>query len=170
MGRGGIFGWDVAGYLRAILTDTTGRLLVALDAFNASLPAGTNLIGRVDARSGDKIVSYKAVYAENILNTNAAAGSNTLTGAGVPANTIRHVTHIAAYDANNNPTRILLFVNFSGVSSQPLWETAGPGAGVFTHWDGHVILRPGDNIFCTITGCVLNDDISLRACGWDESI
>lgn len=156
-------GLDAGGVLRRLLVDTSRRLVVVLEA-------GAALIGRVDARNGDKVFSFSAVYAGVATNLNAAAGGNTLNLAGTPANTIRHVTSIGAQDANTNPTRIVMFAGFSGVSSHVLKDMAGPGAGVFGTWDGHIILRPGDYIFVTFSGCALNDDITVRACGWDESI
>ncbi len=56
---------------------TGGGVLVPLlvDANGAPiLAAGTNLIGRVDARGGNKLRSYAGRQAEEVVNLNAVAG------------------------------------------------------------------------------------------------
>lgn len=174
----------VSRWLRA-LVDTTGRLLIAVDAFNAALPAGTNnigdvdvltiaagtnLIGRMDARSGDKLASFKAVYAEAILKLSTPAAGATLTGSTVPASTIRHITSAVAYNANTNPAAIEIFVNYSGISSHYLARAVLPGINGQAVFNGHVILRAGDNPFAIFGAGALNDDTHFRLCGWDESV
>ena len=156
-------GLDSVGRLRRFLIDTSRRLVVVLEA-------GTALIGRIDARNGDKLVSYSAAYAESIVNLNTPAAGGNLICAAVPGGTIRHVTVAVAYNENTNPASITLYANYSGIVSMPLNRVLLPGVLGHVFFNGHIILRPGDNIFAAFGAGALNDNTYLRVCGWDESL
>ncbi len=158
--------YDTAEAMIKVLADSAGRLRVAVD----SIAAGSNLIGRVDARNGDKLASMSGRLFEVVTNLNAVAGQNNLNGAPVPAGEIWHITHGYTVDTNSATTRARLFVNCGGTQVQVYDLVAAIAAGAYAQWDGHVVLAAGDFMFGVLTGCAANDDITFGYLGWKESI
>lgn len=161
-----IHGIDATDAQRALLVDASGRPLVTVDT---ALPAGANLIGRVDARSGDKAASMLAPLIAQNSNLAAVAGANNLNGTAVPAGQWWHLTAARARDVNTNPATILFEVAYSGASNFRLRRVAAPGADISLEWDGHIVMRPGDFIRAVFTGCAAGDDLFLDYTGWIES-
>ncbi len=157
-----------SGVMVPVNVDLDGDLQVDI---LAALPAGTNLIGDVQARNKGWVsgawqkdplrVGYSGIQAEQVSNLSAAAGTNTLLSSVVPAGEIWNVQEITALDINTNPTAIYLGLQIGGVDYYLLY-LATPGAAIPVNWSGSIIVAPGSYVKAAITGCTLNDDIYLR--------
>jgi len=102
------------GEVYPVTIDADGHLQVDV----LSISAGDNLIGRVDARDGDKIWSYHDITEKEISDTNLAAGTNYLSGDVVPAGEIWHITSVGMYYAGTVPTEMRVYK--SGVAYETM--------------------------------------------------
>jgi hypothetical protein len=112
---------------------------------------------------------FSAQYNEQQGTVNAAAGTNTLTTAAVPANTLRVVTSVLAYNVNTVAGIIILRTTIGAVS-RSLRRAAPGAANRSVDWQGLVYLLAGDTVSTDITGCALNDDIFLDVHGYDMTL
>jgi len=112
---------------------------------------------------------YSRAYVEQVVNLNAAAGTNNLTGAAVAANVVRVTTHMQVLDVNSATTFSRFFPTINGV--QYRGKHAGAAiAGVSTDWDGEMYQVAGDSHLAQIQGCTLNDDLVFTAWGYEFDI
>lgn len=112
---------------------------------------------------------YSDRYAERKVNTDAAAGTNTLDFTAVPAGEVWVVNSIAAVDQNSAITAIWITANLAGVNYFLLVQ-ASPVAGTWYFWNGNIVMKAGDYIQVFFLGTVLNDDIDARACGYKMKV
>ena len=156
--------------LAALLTELQQKLETAdltLEAGNLAV----NARGRISSawQRQPLIFGFSAVYAEVVSDLNAAAGTNTLSCAAVPANTLRVVTQIHVRDQNNANTRIHIELNHNG-TVRTVERFASPAAAVGSQWRGHLYLDASDILRADLLGCTLNDDIFLEAHGYDMDL
>lgn len=135
--------------------DGAGALIVS------TLPAGSNLIGRVDARGGDKLYSIKAALSGSYQNNALPAGNSNWNAYTSPANTISVVTYVAWRKASGTMTRIEVII--AGALAV---GAAVPAANYNTDSrNGPFYLAPGQQISITVYTATLNDFVELTYFG-----
>ena len=108
---------------------------------------------------------YTSRLADRKSDTNAAAGTNTLTSSTPAAGEIWVVTHIAAEDVTSAITRIVVYANMDAVNLD-LFTALSPGGFATLDRQGQWILAAGDTIRAEFVGCTLGDDIYLTLLGY----
>jgi len=108
---------------------------------------------------------YRGQVTEQEVNTNAAAGANTLTGSTVPADEVWIIQIIEAIDLNTTLAELEIRWNAGGV-----WLTlASETSVVANHWIiifPQIILAPGNYLTAYFNGCTAGDDLYLRYAGY----
>jgi len=187
----GMLGWDGANFY-VLRTDAEGHLQI--HALSSALPLGAatlaeqqtqttalqliddlrNALRSVDTdalqvRGEDQLFSVKARYTEAVVNDAAAAGTNTLAGAFVPANTILVVTNISVQNTSNDTTRTYIVLDTPGddvylrsVPSLVKWTTLD--------WSGWQVLDVGSRISGVLYGCTAGDSIRLDVGGFTMTL
>ena len=112
---------------------------------------------------------FSAVYAEEVSNVNAAAGTNTLTSAAVPANTLRVIQGISGKDRNTGPANVRLHTTIGGVIRRAQYAGAKV-LDVDAIFRGPFYLAAADTWSVLLDGCALNDDIYANAWGYDMTL
>ena len=115
------------------------------------------------------LFGYTDRYADQTVNTSAAAGTNALVLTTVPAGEVWVVFSIAAFDANSATTTILTGARLGAVEHY-LTSKATPAASELVLWTGQIVLKAGDYLFGVFYGCTLNDDLYLTACGYKMKV
>ena len=160
-----IFGRTADGKIVPVMVNADGKVQVEIP----SILAGNNLIGRVDARDGDKIFSFKGILEEEDINFSATAGSNFIHMSICPAGELWIVNTAVALNNTNTLTRVLIIA--SGVAgSLAIAQAFAVTATHNTMWSGQVILQEGDHMVYTYDGCTLNDDLYSRYAGYKMNI
>jgi hypothetical protein len=103
---------------------------------------------------------YSGKKNQIVSNTNAAAGDNVLTSDTVPAGEIWNLQSIRAYNANNAPSAIVLYMS-DGSADYYLNFTLSIGANVSLIWTGKFTMAPGEVLKAYFGGCTAGDDIHL---------
>ena len=111
------------------------------------------------------LFGYSDRLADQVVNDNASAGTNTLTGTTVPAGEIHVVQMVAATDYNNDTTRIQIRAN-GGTVTMPLADELTVTAGHWVTNTANIVLKAGDYLDCNFYGCTAGDDLYLRWWGY----
>ena len=108
---------------------------------------------------------YRGQVAEQVTNTNAAAGANTLTGSTVPADEVWIIQITEAIDLNTTLAELEIRWNASGV-----WLTLASEVSVTAnHWVivfSQITLAPGNYLAAYFNSCTAGDDLYLRYAGY----
>ena len=112
---------------------------------------------------------YSAVYQESAVNNDAAAGTNYLSGAVVPAGEVWVLTNIIVWDLATANSYINLMLH-DGVNVHVIHRKKGPTADVAEEWSGHVYLQAGDKLYCGFYGCALHDVLSMTGFGYKMKV
>jgi len=120
---------------------------------------------RLQVRGADQLFSYKGQYIEQVVNLNAAAGGNFLTGTVVPPNEVWVIT--VTHASNNNKAGCGIFFQAlkAGVGHTYHVGAATPVV-VGTSWSGMVFLVEGDCIQTYIDACDAGNDLYLNIFGY----
>lgn len=161
---GQIFGITTEKKIIPVTVDDNGYLQIDLQ----TITAGTNLIGRVDARNGDKIISFEDNFRVSVSDTSLAAGNPQLDGTPCPDGEVQVVTTIGyMHSGSGTILRLDALIKASGV---PFKTNASVTSG---RWEGETVniwLKPDDFIRLNIIGATLNDDAYLRYSGYKFQI
>ncbi|NIP56244.1 MAG: hypothetical protein GWN77_09460 [Gammaproteobacteria bacterium] len=114
-------------------------------------------------------LGYSGKIDEQVSDTSAAAGNNTLSGTDVPSGEIWVIDTVSAVNVNTDPTKISIYINTT-TGNVTLAEGWTPGINHFVIALGQFVLHEGDSIDAVFTGCTLNDDIYLRYNGYRVDI
>ncbi|MGB2984389.1 MAG: hypothetical protein WBE26_00785 [Phycisphaerae bacterium] len=123
---------------------------------------------KIHAKGEDQLFSFKAVYQERQINTAAATGTNTLSGATVPAGEVWIVRCAIACDVTSGTDIVSVYVNDSGVdylTDRAANATAAQVVGGAC-W---APMKAGDNLAAKFYGCVSGDDLYLYGHGFKMS-
>jgi len=187
----GMLGWDGANFY-CVSTDANGRLQI--DVVGSALPAGaataanqvivnttleliallrnalqTVATDRLIVRGEDQQFSFRGVLADSI--TGAISGADGfLDGPAVPAGQYWVVTTIAARDATNAVTRIILANRHDGVNYDIEDVVRAFGAGERAIWSGHTYLDSGDYIRATFIGGQAADTCLVTVTGYRMTV
>ena len=136
-----------------------------------SLVEGTASIGKVQALNYGLIggsaqkdpmrLGYSGDKSQQVLDTNADALTNVLTGDGVPAGEIWVVEGASARNANKAPTRLLLLVTVNAIVVY-LEDHTTAVIGEYATWSGAITLSQGDTVSAVFYDCDAGDDIYLQ--------
>lgn len=157
--------------------DASDRLKVLIDAITAALTVTqttpANLLSGVHGyisgawRKQPLVFSYSTNYLERVFTLSAAVGANTLTLTAVPANTLRVITNLTAFN-NTSPTT---FTDVDTGAGSPLLAVVGAlTARMPLIWSGWVFMAAGQACRGYFEGCTLNDDLYLDAVGYDMTL
>lgn len=149
----------------AVVTLKTG---VTGESFHleSPLPAGSNLIGNVNAGGGDKIFSMEAALLRAVSNTALAAGTNVLDDSAVPSAKVWVITQLAmAYVGTVLGVNLEMRIRSGGVD-YALYNQTPPVSGSWYDRQGKWVLAAGDNLRLSVSSATLNDDAFLRANGY----
>ena len=108
---------------------------------------------------------FADTVSQEIYVANAAAGANYLVGTVVPANEVWVINFTCAVDINSAATLLLLIATVDAIDIVQL-RVAPMVAGTWYNSPATIVLGPGDNVKATFGGCVLNDDLYFRYCGY----
>lgn len=169
-----IFGRVLAsGIMVPVNVDTDGDLQVdILDP----LPAGSNLIGDVQARNLGYYSSawrkdplafgYSGIVLERVVNQNLSAGANILDTSAVAASKIWVITNIAvAYSGTIGGVKLYIEI-YSGTTPYPLFSEVHVVNDEYLDRQGWWVLAAGDKIRLEILGATAGDDAYLIATGF----
>ena len=115
------------------------------------------------------IFGYYDRLAGQVVNDNASAGNNTLTGNPVPAGEIHVIQAVSVVDITSNVTRIYLRANAGAISciiADEYSVTAG-------HWVialPNIVMKAGDYLSCIFYDCTAGDDLYLRWWGYKMKV
>jgi len=145
-----IFGETASGILVPLLLESDG-----------SLPAISK--GWIGAawQKNPLALGYSGDKTQEVAVADATAGTNSLTGAAVPAGELWVVEAISSRDTTSVPTSVLLTVFVNSVTLI-LTSQLTVAAGEFVNWSGAVTLSEGDKVIAVLYGCTLNDNIDMR--------
>ena len=160
---------------RPVAVDSSGRLIIvgpgtggALDVAQAtpdSLRVG--VYGRYSGawQRQPLAFGFSAGYFQ-FDSTAAAAGTNTIGGTAVPANTLRVLTGVHGVDQTSAVTRLTVAVVNGGNNNRLKMNNGGAA---FTHidWQGQAFMLPGDIPRLIYEGCTLADALRTTFYGYD---
>ncbi len=107
-----------------------------------------------------------SVKAEKVLNSNLAAGANTLSSTGVPAGKLEVITNIGFYYIGT-VAGVVLSVNLTNNSIlYSLFGQTPPVSALVYDRQGQWVLSQGDNITLAIAGATLHDAAGLIITGY----
>ncbi len=150
-------------------TDTGWYCLSSGGLAKTIVGAGSNLIGRVDARDGDKIWSFKETIAHNLSDTSLTAGENNLQTPAVPAGEVHVITTASIYYSGTTPNNLRIQAIVDGVYVYLLFENS-PTVQVFYPVLGQVYIAEGDKIQFQVFGATVGDDLLGRCAGYIMTI
>jgi len=157
----------LSGFLLASDLNLDGSKDLQVDV--KSITAGSNLIGRVDAREGDKIFSYHDQLFEKIFTLDAILGTNSLLGSVVPAGEIWNVTQVSFWNNSGSGNYAFVKAIFGAdtlyVYSVPTYVIYIPQASPCD-----IYLKEGDKMSCDILNCSVGDDIYFTYAGYKMQI
>jgi len=115
------------------------------------------------------LFGYRGTVSENVANTNASAGANTLNSSTVPSGELWIIQGISGINVNTACSRIVLFVCRSNLDC-PILDQVSCTANVWVIWTGDIVLKAGDYLKAYFLGCTAGDDLYLRALGYKVAI
>jgi len=174
----GVCGHDGTNWEK-ILIDASKRLVVAIDAFSATLevtqdtPAdllvGTHHYDGTTWRKASLGWGYYDIVSEAVSDTNLPAGASALSGPAVPAGEVWVISCVGAYVNSATITSILLQTIVDSVGVPLLYQTA-PVSFQWYVQTGQFILKEGDTVRVYISGATLGDDAYLRYGGYKMKV
>lgn len=113
--------------------------------------------------------SYSDQVLGQVVETNAAAGTNTLSGSSPAAGEIWVITAMEIHNTASAVNTARLAVRASSVN---YWLAASPAlaAKVGLSWSGVVILAYGDVPYAGMWGCTANDDLYFHYLGYKMTV
>lgn len=160
-----LFGLTAGGKLIPLTVDDDGHLQID----TLSISAGTNLIGRVDARDGDKIWSFTGQVFEQVFTNDATAGTNILIGADVPAGEVWVVEAHSYYNKNTISTAVIIHARIAGIL-MTLKYSVNPPKNIPITFQTKIIMVEGDNFAVYFYGCSVGDDLRYWYNGYKMQI
>ena len=115
------------------------------------------------------IFGYYDRLAGQVVNLNASAGENILTGDAVPAGEIWILQAICALDSTSNVSRIYIRAN-TGTVACVITDVYSIAAG---HWFAaatNMVMKTGDYLNCTFAGCTAGDYLYFRWWGYKMKV
>lgn len=148
-----------------VTVDDDGHLQVDLLA----ITAGDNLIGRVDARDGDKIWSFAGIVDEAVTDLDLSTGLNTLNGTPVPPGEIWCITLLNFQQVGTSPSDVSLqFRNLAGGITYIVILT--PPSYKHYSYPMTTYMYEGNYVRAYIQGATAGADAYLKYCGWKMQI
>ncbi len=161
-----------SGIMVPVNVDADGDLQVDI---LAALPAGTNLLGDVQARNKGWVsaawqkdplrIGYSGVIRGFFSNTALAAGTNNIDGTAVPAGEIWRLDNISVSYIGTVTNVRLYAILLSSAVEYLLYEQQPPVSIQEYDRQGNWILEPGEKIRLKVVGATLNDDAFLQYVG-----
>lgn len=131
-------------------------------AINAGAGGEIHMVGYGENR----IIAIKNLYHERITAT-ATAGSNTISGAAVPAGVFRCIQNMAFRDQQTALTGLTLYAT-DGTQTQVVLQVGAVTLGFWTPVNGLQLWIPaGWFIRAGALGCALSDNLYFEANGFD---
>lgn len=158
-----------SGVMRTMQVDDDDALLVASNA-PSSFPVGLYSYYNSAWVHQSPILGYNGVVSDVVLDTNASAGTNTLSGNAVPSDTIWQIEAINLFDANHAITGSRIVLAGSGGVNIILGEYGALAAASSEIWLGRITMSPGEYIFVYFYGCTSGDDLYLRYHGFYQDL
>ncbi len=161
-----------SGIMVPVNVDTDGNLQVDI---LASLPAGTNEIGAVQAREygwdgaawrkQPQALGYSGIIGEALSNTSLAAGANSIDSAAVPAGQVWVVENVIMRYDGTVAAVILGMDILRGATTYRIFGVQPPVTTVWYDRQGAWTLTAADKLRLRILGATLNDDAYLQYSG-----
>lgn len=160
-----IFGQTAGDEVIVVRVDDDGHLQVD----TLSIAAGSNLIGRVDARDGDKIWSFGGIVEEEVENTDLDDGNNFITGSIIPSGEIWVIARCSFLTDSASATRIQMYA--SGVAvAQYLFDEMYNNDGLWRVAKGPIYMQENDYFRARIFNATAGDEGLLRYSGYKMQI
>ena len=115
------------------------------------------------------LLGYHSALSLNIINSNASAGTNILETDAVEMNYLWVMETIGVANVNTAPSRLTIYV-YRGGTNYPLLDTSSTVVGVYSIWNGQLVMVAGDRIRAYIYGCTAGDDLYLRVLGYKVTL
>lgn len=167
-----LFGKTSGNVLYPLCVDSSGHLqidplyLAEDDNNNKIIPladGGRELIVRPD--HDEKIIGLEDQYLINVILEDALVGGNSLNSPVVPDGQIVVLTVIAIWNTTSANTRSFIHAYLNSLLFT-LIVNPTPVKGIPELFTGELYMFPGDYITAQFNGCVADDNLYLRACGY----
>jgi hypothetical protein len=155
---------DANGYLKVVGGGVAGAIEVTQDT-PGDLLVGSHQYDGSNWRKSNLLWGYHEVLLEQVLDTNADAGLNTLDATAVPSGEVHYVTSVYAANNTTNPSVIAMGIT-RGATTYSFKRVTLPGAGTSVESTNPVVLKQGDKIRVSISGCVAGDTIIMNIFGY----
>lgn len=155
----------LTGFATSAKQDTMITALQLIDDLRNALASVATDRVVVEAKGGDKLISFESIVTERVQNLDASAGTNFLNTTAVPSGKIHVYTNIHAVNVVSSITGILISLD-SGSTPRLLKSIASPAALAGADAKGWFFVPAGWYARAQFVGCVLGDDIFLDVTGF----
>ncbi len=162
-----------SGVMVPVNVDLDGDLQVDI---LAALPAGTNLIGDVQARNKGWVSSawqkdplrfgFSGIARDRLINTNLSAGTNVLNMSLVPSGEFWVITNLCTEYIGTFATVHMRYYMYDGANYFKLWEADPPHSQHILDRQGWWVLNSGDRFVIEVFNATAGDDLDASATGF----
>lgn len=160
-----LYGKTAGDVLIPLTVDADGHLQIDLK----TITAGNNLIGRVDARDGDKIFSIDEAIKLYKIEIDIAGGAENFDTPTVPAGYIYVINSISWVYTGTIPARVVIYVIIAGSGFVAQDQKSGTSQ-QYEQIYGTFYLGEGDKIRMSVISGTLDDLIELTGIGYSMKI